>query len=95
MTSLDCRACGACCREGYHVAPVEADEALRAARPDLLDRDGDDAWLPRPDGRCVALSPTPPWTCAVYALRPRACSELEPGAEACLVARRRVGLSRL
>jgi hypothetical protein len=94
QASLSCGDCGACCREGYHLAPVEPDEALYTARPDLLVHDADGAALPRPGGRCVGLAAQPGWRCAIYALRPRACSELEPGGEGCLIARRRVGLSR-
>ncbi len=68
------------------------------AHPEWIRREGRAACLPRPDGRCVALegngSPGSPWRCRAYGVRPRACSELEPGSHACLVARRRTGLSR-
>ncbi len=97
-TDASCRTCAACCREGYHRVEVSEDEPLVVARPDLVARDAWGPHLPRPGGRCTALAGGPPaetpWTCVVYSLRPTACRELAPGSEACLVARRRVGLSR-
>jgi hypothetical protein len=94
--ALDCRACGACCREGYHLVPCDDAPALQAAHPAWITRDAHGAHLARPDGRCVALALTEAgWTCRAYALRPSGCSDLAPGSEACLTARRRTRLSRL
>jgi Fe-S-cluster containining protein len=96
---LDCLACGACCREAYDSVPVtEADEVLRV-HPELIRRDGD--WVdlqrvPSPTGcgtRCVALRGDGPFTCAIYAVRPQTCRDVEQGEAGCLFARRRVGLS--
>ncbi len=91
-----CDACGACCREGYHLAPVGAREAAARRHLELLTRDAFGLHLPRPGGRCVALEGggEAPFRCRIYADRPRACSELPVGGAACLEARRRVGLSR-
>lgn len=92
-----CRGCGACCREGFHLVPVGAREPLRRSHPELLVHDTHGAHVPRPGGRCLALwgdgSPRAPFTCSVYGERPRACADFAPGGEACLIARRRVGLS--
>ena len=74
----------------------EADDALATVRPDLVSRDGEFAYVDRPGGRCVGLhAGGPPWRCAVYAVRPLACREFAVAGDACLAARRRVGLSRL
>jgi Fe-S-cluster containining protein len=58
----------------------------------------EDAWglhLPRPGGHCVALDVgAGGHRCRVYADRPRACREFAVAGDACLEARRRVGLSR-
>ncbi len=92
----DCAACGACCREGFHAVSVEPEDAVNLVRPDLISADGEFRYLDRPGGRCVGLNPGgPPWRCAIYAIRPHACRDFEVGADACLQARRRVGLSRL
>lgn len=90
-----CDPCGACCREGFHIAPVGAAEPLAKAHPELLVREGRRLHLPRPSGRCVALTggSETPFRCQVYALRPRACSDLAIGSDACLEARRRCGVS--
>lgn len=101
-----CDPCGACCREAFDTVPVtEADAArLRPAHADLL-RAHDDGWrdlarVPSTLGRgtrCAALrgdgSPAGPYRCVVYALRPSNCRDLAPGSEACLTARRRVGIT--
>ncbi len=95
LTADDCLSCGACCRHGFDLVQVGPREPLVAARPDLVVRDGFGHHVPRPDGRCAALDPADDrWPCAVYPLRPRACREFEVGGDACLEARRRVGLSR-
>lgn len=98
LTDAACGSCGACCREGYSLAPVQRGETMAKAHPEWVVESPQGRCLPRPDGRCVALdgdgSETSPWRCKDYAVRMRACSELEPGGKACLVARRRVGLSR-
>jgi Fe-S-cluster containining protein len=80
------------------MAPVRRDEPMAVAHPEWIRHDGRKACIPRPDGLCVALegdgSGQAPWRCLAYDIRPRACSDLAPGSLACLVARRRTGLSR-
>lgn len=93
---LDCGTCGACCREGYDRVEVHARELIRKRHPELLSRDRYGDYLARPNGRCVALDghgAKEPYRCRIYEARPRGCSELEVGGEACLFARRRAGLS--
>lgn len=91
-----CAPCGACCREGFHAVSVEDTDAIGTVRPDLLSFDGEFAYLDRPGGKCVGLGAGgAPWRCAVYAIRPIACRDFEVGADACLEARRRAGISRL
>jgi hypothetical protein len=47
----------------------------------------------RPEPPLYAPSATP-FTCDIYAERPRTCRDFQLGGEHCLTARRRVGLSR-
>ena len=98
LGATECGSCGACCREGYTHAPVRRGEAVLTAHPEWIRRDGRLTYLPRPEGKCVALdgsgSVESPWKCKDYEVRPKACSELRPGSLACLSARRRTGLSR-
>jgi Fe-S-cluster containining protein len=94
--ALDCVACGACCREGYDRVEVRPRELVKKRHPELLSRDRYGDYLARPNGRCVALEGSgegAPYRCRIYDARPRGCSELEVGGDACLFARRRVGLS--
>jgi Fe-S-cluster containining protein len=61
--------------------------------------DGFGPHVPRPDGLCVALDrraaalPSPAYTCSIYPERPQACADFAVAGDACLTARRRVGLS--
>jgi hypothetical protein len=90
LTAHACGACGACCRRGFDLVPVRAREPMARLHAELH--------VPRPGGRCVALvgqgSGEAPYRCSVYADRPRACAQFELAGDACLQARRRVGLSR-
>ncbi len=94
--SLECRSCGACCREAFHAVEVAPRDRLRKTRPDLLTLVEGRAELRRPNGRCVALEGglEKPFTCTVYEDRPRSCREFAAQSDNCLLARRRVGLSR-
>lgn len=98
LTDDSCGICGACCREGYSLAPVKRWETMAKAHPEWVTDSVQGPCLARPDGKCVALagdgSESSPWRCRDYVVRMRACSELAAGSKACLVARRRVGLSR-
>jgi hypothetical protein len=97
--TLDCTACGACCREAYDSVPVSPEDRVLHAHPELVRRDGD--WVdlhrvPSPTGRgsrCIALVGDGPYLCRIYADRPATCLHVEIGADGCLFARRRVGLS--
>lgn len=95
LTASHCLACGACCRGGFDRVTVEPESSLIQARPDWIVEESGTRYLPRPRGLCVALEPSSDgaWPCTVYAQRPRACREFEVGGDACLLARRRVGLS--
>lgn len=91
-----CGACGACCREGFDRVELSARDLVKKRYPELVTVDGFGPHLARPDGRCVALEPAAegaPYRCRVYAERPRACADFPIGSDACLTARRRVGLS--
>lgn len=93
--ALDCGACGACCREAFHVVELGPRDPFLRTHPGLAER-ADGRWaLPRPGGRCVCLRGAPgAWSCATYADRPRSCADFPIGGESCLEARRRVGLTR-
>lgn len=97
---VHCDPCGACCREAFDSVPVGPDDAHTAERhPELIRVE--DGWrdlkrVPTACGtRCVALrgdGASAPYRCVIYADRPSACSELEPGSWNCWFARKRVGL---
>jgi hypothetical protein len=96
--SDSCAPCGACCREGFdlvHVRPRE--RAARVLGPQL-ERTAYGLSLPRPGGLCLALegdrATAGPYRCRIYTDRPRACADFPLAGNACLEARRRVGLSR-
>lgn len=99
---VDCLTCGACCREAFDSVPIESGEVEDL--PSTMVRHHDDGWIdmrrvPSPLGRgtrCAALCGSldgEPFTCRVYASRPATCRDLALGSDACLTARRRVGLS--
>lgn len=94
-TGADCMACGACCREAFHLVPVEEDEPIRQVAPEILVHDAHGTHVPRPQGKCAALSSSegPPWLCSVYSDRPQACRSFTLDGPHCLTARQRVGLS--
>lgn len=95
LTARDCAACGACCREGFHLVEVAPDEAFAETHRHLLVFDQHGQHLPRPDGLCLLLEggSGTPWLCRDYERRPRSCQDFEVGGPACLEARRRVKLS--
>ncbi len=97
LTEAGCATCGACCREGFDLVPVSRLDPFRTKHAELCVAEGTFTWVPRPEGRCVALrgdGKRAPFRCSVYQERPRSCSEFMIGGEACLLARRRVGVSR-
>lgn len=90
--ALDCEACGACCRGAFDRVELRKREPVRPALKALVVVDVFGPHLPRPAQRCVALAPDAN-RCTIYEDRPRACADFAIGGDACLVARRRVGLS--
>jgi len=99
FTIEDCGSCGACCRQGFNLLTVSSEDPFRKLHPELVQlRDDGEHCVPRPDGVCVALAGDgergTPYRCRHYATRPENCAEFEVAGEACLQARRRVGLSR-
>ncbi len=89
-----CAACGACCREAFDRVDVRARDLVKKRHPQLVAVDGYGAHLARPGGACVALSGVAgSYRCRIYPERPGACAEFEIAGDACLTARRRVGLS--
>jgi hypothetical protein len=92
-----CDPCGACCRTGFDLVPVRAKDAIRKHRPEWVVQSPVGLCLPRPNGLCVALtgdgSKPAPYRCTEYAHRPKACADFALGGEACLTARKRVGLA--
>ena len=98
FTIEDCGSCGACCHGGFDVLEVAADDPFCQLHPELVQLQGNEMRVPRPDGVCVALAgdggEQSPWRCRHYDSRPKNCVDFEVGGDACLLARRRVGLSR-
>ncbi|WP_157665226.1 YkgJ family cysteine cluster protein [Mariniblastus fucicola] len=98
FTIEDCGSCGACCREGFDILTVTDDDPFKRLHPELVQlRDDGEHGVPRPDGLCVALDgdgEASPYRCRHYDSRPRNCRDFEVGEDGCLLARRRVGLSR-
>lgn len=96
--ALACESCGACCREAFDVIEVGAREPFaKRHRALLVVRESGALDLPRPGGRCPPLvgdgTAVAPYRCTLHAERPRTCRDFALGGEACLTARRRVGLS--
>ena len=97
FTIDDCGQCGACCRQGFDVLEVSPRDPFRKLHPELVELQGGEYRVPRPNGFCVALDGDgneQPYRCRHYATRPRNCADFEVAGDACLIARRRVGLSR-
>lgn len=98
LTAEDCGTCGACCRQGFDLLVVSARDPFRKLHPELVQLQNGEHIVPRPGGTCVALdgdgSAAAPYRCRHYSTRPKNCGEFEVAGDACLLARRRVGLSR-
>lgn len=93
----ECARCGACCRKGFDLVQVAPDDRFMARHPELVHISGLGPHLPRPGGRCPLLDgdgQTRDYRCIDYAFRPTSCEDFPVAGEACLIARRRVGLSR-
>ncbi len=88
--SLDCVACGACCKNNTVVLDAADMKRLRSGAPKTFvdrvkRRDGRLVLTLLADGRCAAL--TKQGTCGVYDFRPEACREFPAATECCLFAR--------
>ncbi len=93
--ALDCFACGACCREAFHTVLLTRSDVLRKTRPDLVTVIDGRPEMPRPEGNCPALEHGAlGYACTVYDQRPRSCRDFAIAGDACLLARRRVGMTR-
>jgi hypothetical protein len=91
--ALDCRSCGACCREAYGVVELAPRDPFVKKHPELVQEIDGRKVLLRVGGRCPALEGERSYTCRVYEDRPRTCRDFTLGSPNCLEARRRVGLS--
>ena len=94
----ECGLCGACCRGGFDLLTVSDNDPFSNLHPELIQlRDGGESCVPRPDGVCVALEGNGisdnPYRCRHYDTRPQNCADFEVAGAACLLARRRIGLS--
>jgi hypothetical protein len=94
LTDESCASCGACCRQGFDRVELREREVVKRRHLELVSSDSFGEFLARPLGLCVALTQSEAgYRCTIYRDRPRACAEFEVGGDACLSARRRVGLS--
>jgi hypothetical protein len=94
LEAASCAPCGACCREGFDRVEVRARDVVKRKHLPLVSADAFGEFIARPNGLCVALTQSEAgYLCTIYAERPRACADFEIGGDACLIARRRVGLS--
>lgn len=98
FTIDDCGSCGACCRQGFDLLSITADDPFKQLHPELVQlRDDGEFCVPRPNGLCVALDgdgDVTPYRCRHYDDRPTNCGLFEVGGYGCMQARQRVGLSR-
>ena len=92
--ALDCRTCGACCREAYGSVSLSPRERFVRRHPELVIWRDDYVEVARKGERCAALVGEERYTCTVYEDRPRTCREFTAGSAHCLTARRRTGLTR-
>ena len=84
----DCRACGACCHGGQWV-PVESTDDT----PEEMTAPGDRFYPAYMRMRCVALAKRAGrYRCTIYADRPSACRDFEPGSDQCIRARDAIGV---
>lgn len=94
----NCGDCGACCRQGFDLVQVSARDPFVRQYPELVQLKDGTHIVPRPNGLCVALTgdgtAAAPYRCQHYDSRPKNCRDFEVAGDACLQARRRVGLSR-
>lgn len=94
----NCGDCGACCRQGFDLVQVSARDPFVRQHPELVQLKDGTQIVPRPNGLCVALTgdgtAAAPYRCQHYDSRPKNCRDFEVAGDACLQARRRVGLSR-
>lgn len=90
---FDCRACGACCREGSDGRILVPAEDLirwrREGRGDIVDslvegHFSEMAFPTREDGSCLYLgAPTGPHDCSIYKIRGTVCRDFEAGSPQC------------
>jgi uncharacterized protein len=102
VVALDCRACGACCRDVADGTALVSEADLvrwrREGRRDILDalvpgHFGQQGLATHPNGTCVHLgTPGHPNDCSIYETRGWACHALEPGSQQCLMYRRLAGV---
>src|SRR5262245_58505060 len=101
MAELDCRACGACCREASEGRILVSTEDIvrwrRAGKVELVRAlvPGHFGELGMPDrnGACSYLGVAGhPNDCSMYEDRPDTCRDFEAGSPQCLEFRRRAGL---
>jgi Fe-S-cluster containining protein len=92
--NLDCRACGACCAfsRTWPRFTTEDDVDLDRIPRELVD-DGRSGMRCVGD-RCAALAGEVgvATSCVIYPIRPHVCRACEQGDEACLIARRGIGV---
>jgi hypothetical protein len=97
LGDVDCRTCGACCRNAFDSVAIAMRDPIAWRHPELVVRSGPRFSIARAGDRCAALderaeAPEGRWWCRVYEARPRTCDDFARGSAKCARARARLGI---
>ena len=94
---LQCKTCGACCREAFDSVEISRRDPIHQSHPEWVEMLPTHHKIKRSGDRCIALNggsrPDDPYQCTIYEDRPKNCRDFTLGSSNCLEARRRVGIS--
>ena len=94
---LQCKTCGACCREAFDSVEISRRDPIHQSHPEWVEVLPTHHKIKRSGDRCIALEGgrriDDPYLCTIYDDRPKTCRDFTLGSSNCLEARRRVGMS--